>query len=121
MGWELDRNINDVMHGSHLGVDAHVCGNLLHDEVTEACTLAKERNPFLGNLWAEFNDWCRANRVSTSHKKFSMSNITCPTAESYPLMAGKAANTRVVLAWLTQRVVAKSQAQKPNRSQTSAV
>ena len=104
-GWDLDRVVNDHMHGQNLGIDPHVCGNLLYDEVVESGVLVKERDAYLGEVWMEFNTWCKGKKISGSQKKFSMRNIMSTTVDKYPLLHGKAANTRVVLAFLAERIV----------------
>ena len=51
--------MQDTMHGLNLGVDGHVCGNLLWDEVVEKCPKVKDYDSYLGDVWGEFKGWCK--------------------------------------------------------------
>jgi hypothetical protein len=62
----------------------------------------------------EFNDWCKLHKISCSQKRFTVSNLNMKGTKCYPLLNGKAANTRKVLAFLAERNVRIAEAQRTN-------
>jgi hypothetical protein len=97
------------MHGLNLSVDSHVCGNVLWDLCVENAGAVGQHDSYLEGIWEEFNIWCKARKISCSQKRFSLVTINMKKANKYPLLAGKAANTRTVLAFLAEKYVAVSE------------
>ena len=99
-GWELDRMVNDPMHGLNLGTDQHVVANVLFDEARESGRLRKDWNLVLEQRWHAFQRFCKRNKYQAALPMFTLANINKESNSSYPHLNQKAAKVRVLLRYL---------------------
>eukprot|EP00969_Alexandrium_andersonii_P061948 2730794-Alexandrium_andersonii.AAC.1 len=46
------------MHGMSLGIDQHICGNIIWDHTVESSDRVKDYPTTLLGVWGEFRAWC---------------------------------------------------------------
>ena len=89
-----------TLHCLNQGTGQISNANLLKDLCGTAT--GAQANPILKNHYDNFRSWCRLKKIFCSQATFTWSSLSLTAKFASPNLQGKAYNSRVVSAWLSE-------------------
>ena len=99
----------DLMHAVFLGIYHWELGAVMWELIVEKARWRRQAYDNWDNdvadqlthAYDEFRRWCKAQKLQTSHPRFSMNSLCMRTRPEAPYLKGKAHNLRCLGRWLT--------------------
>jgi hypothetical protein len=118
-GWQLDRNVRDMMHNIFCGgVGNDICGGLVFELCQEGCFEGADSTGRMKMASVRFHDWCLVHKLKLSRKIWTPNHLHDPPSFTTRL---KAAYIRYMIFWFAEVAALFAEANRSAHSELRAV